>query len=323
MSAGWGTCFRTVWFNQWTRVLACWKDTIAVGIQSGFIIILNAITGVQVAILSGHISYVDGLVFSSDGASLVSGSGDNTIKLRDVQTGGVVKTFQGHTSIVCSVSISADHTTIASGSWDKTIRLWDTQTGECYHTIKQQNLVHHVCFFPLDPKRFMSVSDSKIWNWNISGQKIAPEYDGSCIAFSPDGTQSVVCNKATVEVHSSDSGGILAKFNMGDEEVGCCCISPDNRVVAVGADQIIYIWDITGSEPHLFETLNGHTRIIYSLVFSSPSSLISASRDCSVKFWQIGTSSTDPVPADPECQGHSAPRPLQETTRHYKSLTDS
>jgi len=24
-----------------------------------------------------------------------------------------------------------------------------------------------------------------------------------------------------------------------------------------------------------------------------------------------------------DCQGHSAPRPLQETTRHYESLTDS
>ena len=299
VSVGWGTSFRTVWFNQWPRELACWKDTIAVGGESGSIFILNAITGVQVAILSGHTKYVNSLVFSSDGASLVSGSGDKTIKLWDIQTGGVVKTFHGHTRYV-SASISADNTTIASGSLDKTIRLWDIQTGECHHTVEQNSFVDYVCFFPLDPKYFMSVSGDKIWKWNTSGERIAPEYDGSHIAFSLDGTQFVVHNKATVEVHSSDSGGISAKFNMGDKSVTCCCISPDNRVVAVGAGHIIYIWDITGSEPHLFETLNGHTGHILSLVFSS-FSLISASDDCSVKFWQIGTSSTDPVPADLKC----------------------
>ena len=312
VSDGWGTSFRTVWFNQWPRELACWKDIIAVGKQFGSIIILNAITGVQVAILSGHTSWVNSLVFSSDGASLVSGSGDNTIKLWDVQTGGVVKTFQGHTGYV-SASISADNTTIVSGSLDRRIHLWDIQTGKCHHTIEQQGYVDYVCFFPLDSKHFMSVSGSKIWKWDTSGQKIGPEYDGSCIAFSPDGTQFVVWNEATFEVHSSDSTGILAKFNMGDKYARCCCVSPDNRVVAVGAGHDIYVWDITGSEPHLFGTLNGHTRYIHSLIFSSPSSLISSSRDCSVKFWQIGTSSTDPVPADPNC--------IPSTSTPIKSIT--
>jgi len=298
VSAGWGACFRTVWFGDlWS--LACWKDTIAVGRKSGSIFILNAITGVQVAILSGHTSQVKCLIFSLDGASLVSGSEDKTIKLWDVQTGGVVKTFQDHTGDVTSISISADHTTIASGSWYEAICLWDVQTGECHHTIEQQHRVEYVCFFPLDPKHFMSVSGSKIWKWDTSGQKIASGYDGYGIAFSPDGTQFVVYKGAAVEVYSSDSGGVLAKFNMGDEHVGCCCISPDNRVVAVGAGHDIYIWGITGPEPHLLETLNDHARGILSLVFSS-SSLISASHDCSVKFWQIGTPSTKPVPADPK-----------------------
>jgi len=301
VSTGWGTCFRTVWFNQLPQDIACWKDTIAVGESSGSIIILNAITGAQVAILSGHIDYVICLVSSSDGASLVSGSGDKTIKLWDVQTGGVVKTFRGHTGPVYSVSISADNTTIASGSADNTICLWDVQTGECHYTIEQQNIVDYVCFCPLDPKHLMSASVNKISKWNISGQKSAPEYDSSHIAFSPDGTQFVVCNEPTVEVHSSDSRGVLAKFDMGDKYVSCCCISPDNRVIAVVAGWTIYVWDITGSEPHLLETLNGHTGGISSLVFSSPSSLISTSHDSSVKFWQIGTSSTDPVPADPKC----------------------
>jgi len=298
VSVAWGKCFRTVWFSSYPRCLICWKDTIAVGLHSGSIIILNAITGIQVAILSGHTHYVRSLVFLPGGASLVSGSCDSTIKLWDMQTGGVIKTFQGHTSMVASVSISADCTTIASGSLDKTIRLWDIQTGECHHIIGQNHFVNYVCFSPLDPKHLMSISGNKVWQWGISGQQIAPEYDGSCITFSSDSTLFAMCNGSAVEVQSSASKGTVAKFHTAKEEIQCCCFSPDNRVVAIAADSIVYVWDITGSDPHLLETFIGHAYIIVSLVFSSPSSLISASADHSVKFWQIDGLSTDPVPAD-------------------------
>ena len=106
----WGTCSRTASFDDDTILsLAHWKDTIAVGLGSCNIITLNAITGSQIAILSGHTGWVRSLAFSLDGVLLLSGSGDETVKLWDVQTGGVVKTFHGHTGEVLCVSISPDH----------------------------------------------------------------------------------------------------------------------------------------------------------------------------------------------------------------------
>jgi len=272
---------------------------IAVGLLPGSIIILNAITGIQVTTLSGHTRWVESLVFSPDGTTLVSGSADTTIKLWDMQTGGVVKTFQFHTGRVLSVSLSTDCTIIASGSDDETIRLWGVQTGECYCIIKQEVMVDYVCFSPLDSKQLISASGGKIWQWDISGQKIVPLYDGSYIAFSLDGTQLVMCNGSAIEVQSSDSKRIMAKFHMANKKLGCCCFSPDNRVIAAAAaGGTIYIWNITNSDHHLLETFIGHTEDITSLAFSSPSSLISVSFDKSVKFWQIGASSTDPVLAD-------------------------
>ena len=89
LSAEWGTCSRTVVLGDHLQSLACWKDTVAAGLNSGEIIILDGTTGTQKATLSGHSDWVRSLTFSSDGTSLVSGGNDTTIKLWDMQTGGV------------------------------------------------------------------------------------------------------------------------------------------------------------------------------------------------------------------------------------------
>jgi WD40 repeat protein len=238
------------------------------------------------------------VVFSSDGRSLVSGSDDRTVKLWDVQTGGVVKTFHGHTNAVYSVSISADHTRIVSGSKDSTICLWDIQTGECLCTIKQQQAVSHVSFSPIDPQHIISISDGKVWQWDINGHQLSPIYSGTHIAFSPDHAQFALCNGKVVTVQNSDSREIVAEFHVADDDTSYCCFSPDGRLVAAAAGNIAYVWDITSPDPHLVETFVGHSDRILSLVFSSPSILISSSEDYSMKFWQIGVSSIGPAITD-------------------------
>jgi len=298
LPAGWGTCFRTVQLHQRVLILTCWKDAIAVGLRSGEIIILDRITGIQTAILSGHTDYSRSLVFSPDGTSLVSGSDDMTIKLWDVQTGGVVKTFHGHTGWVYSVSISADCTTIASGSEDKTIRLWDIQREECLNVIEQQDEVYHVRFSPTEPQYLVSVSDNKVWHWNINGHQTEPTNTGSCIAFSFNGIQLVSCHEGDIVVENTSSGEILTKFHVVDSEINNCCFSPDGRLIATTAGQTAHIWDTASSHPHPIKTFAGHTGYITSLAFSSPTSLISSSTDHSVKFWEISPLQADPPMAD-------------------------
>ena len=80
----WGTCFRTIVPYDGPVSLACWKDTLAVGLDEGDIITLDGTTGCQRAILSGHKDWVKSLAFSSDGTSLVSGSDDKAIMLWDL-----------------------------------------------------------------------------------------------------------------------------------------------------------------------------------------------------------------------------------------------
>ena len=249
--AEWGVCSRTVLLDSTPLTLSCGNNTIAIGLRSRDIIILDAITGSQGAVLSGHTGCVRSLAFSPDGSSLVSGSDDKTVRLWDMQTGGVVKTFSGHNDWVFSVSISSDCTRIASGSDDETICLWDTQTGELKHKIKQQHSVNHLSFSLIDPGQLTSISGGKVQQWDINGDQTGPTYDGSYIAISPDYTQFASWSGTTITVQNSDSRAIVAKYSVvhdddcdDDCDDECCCFSPNGRFIAASAGKIIYVWDI-------------------------------------------------------------------------------
>ncbi|KAG9025143.1 hypothetical protein FRB95_010502 [Tulasnella sp. JGI-2019a] len=69
-----------------------------------------------------HSNSVSCIAVSPDGTTIVSGSGDNTLRLWDAKTGAVIgKVMEGHTSWVNCVAVSPDGTTIVSGSWDNTL----------------------------------------------------------------------------------------------------------------------------------------------------------------------------------------------------------
>ena len=188
---------------------------------------------------------------------------------------------------------------IASGSSDKTIHLWDVQTEKCHYIIEQQDTVFRVWFSPIHPQTLMSVSGHKVWQWDINGHQINPTHSGFYIAFSLDGTQYVSSQADTLEVRNSDSGTILAKFHVACSGLHHCCFSPDGRLIAAASDNTAYVWDTTSLNPHPIKTFIGHTELVTSLVFYSPSSLISSSLGQSVKFWNIGALPTNTVITDP------------------------
>ena len=292
----WGTCFRTVLLDSAISSV-CWNNFIATGLMAGNIITLDATTGGCISVLSGHTMSVRSLAFSLDGRSLVSGSSDQTVNLWDIQTGGVIRGFHGHTGMVWSVSISPDQTTIASGSFDKTIRLWNAQTGECHCVIDEHNAIYSIAFSPTNSQLLISASGSNtVQQWDISGHKIGPAYEGSLVAFSSDGTHFLSCGRGAVMVWESNSGVIVTQFQAPD--IDHCCFSPDARFIAGACKTTIYIWDITASDTCPIKTLVGHASLVTSIVFSH--SLILSSCFTSIKFWQIDTSSTNLISTDLE-----------------------
>jgi len=119
--------------------------------------------------LKGHTDGVYSVSFSPDGKRIVSGSGDNTLKVWDAQTGQETLTLEGHSDWVSSVSFSPDGKRIVSGSDDNTLKVWDAQTGQETFTLKgHSGWVKSVSFCP-DGKWILSGSfDNTVKVWDIS-----------------------------------------------------------------------------------------------------------------------------------------------------------
>ena len=74
--------------------------------------------------LEGHIEAVWSVAYSPDSTKIISGSGDETIKIWDANTGECLKTLEGHLDYVYSVTFGPDGTKIISCSYDETIKIW-------------------------------------------------------------------------------------------------------------------------------------------------------------------------------------------------------
>ncbi|MCP4996626.1 MAG: WD40 repeat domain-containing protein, partial [Gammaproteobacteria bacterium] len=112
---------------------------------------------------------VTAVAFSPDGKTLLSGAGDNTLRLWDAATGRPLRTLQGHTDWVHAVAFSPDGKTLLSGARDKTLRLWDAASGQPLHTLQgHTGSVTAVAFSP-DGKTLLSGTwDHTLRLWDVA-----------------------------------------------------------------------------------------------------------------------------------------------------------
>jgi hypothetical protein len=93
--------------------------------------------------------YVPIVAFSPDGKLIAGNSGDELIRIWNVEKGDLIASLKGDPRYQRSVAFSADCKMVAAGGPDGNIRLWNVQTGELKETLKGHSAeVYSVAFSP-------------------------------------------------------------------------------------------------------------------------------------------------------------------------------
>jgi len=251
--------------------------------------------------LCGHTDNVISVGFSPDGAHIVSGSHDRTIRIWDVRTGDeVTKPLVGHTDAVISVDFSPDGAHIVSGSRDQTIRIWDARTGEevMKPFVGHMDTVTSVCF-SLDGTLIGSGShDQTIRIWDArTGEEVMEPLEShtdtvTSVCFSLDGTRIVSGSwDKTIRIWDARTGEEVMKPLVGHTDtVTSVGFSRDGtRIVSGSLDKTVRIWDASTGE-EVMKPPKEHTAAVTSVAFSPDGThIVSGSRDKTIRILDART----------------------------------
>ncbi|KAG9126931.1 hypothetical protein FRC07_001352 [Ceratobasidium sp. 392] len=277
--------------------------------------IIDAYTGrILGGPLRGHSNTINSIVYSLDGAYLVSGSDDQTFRIWGTHTGySVGRPFRGHTASVLSVAFSPDCQFIVSGSFDMTICIWNTRTGRPIgqpltgHTARVLSLAYSP-----DGASIASGSGDRtihIWDvrsgWPKSQALVGHTASVISVAYSPTGAHIVSGSEdGTVRVWDVHTVKPIGKPLEGHTaSVRSVAYSLSGEFIASGSsDGTIRVWDARTGQT-ISQPLCGHTDVIHSVTYANDGMhILSCSKDGTIRIWDALLSS--PI-ADQLSGGHT------------------
>lgn len=137
----WKATGETVYENEYLASLynATWKNDgsqLAIGLQSGELIILNTTDFSEEVKFGGHTDAVTSVAWSPDESKIATSSRDGTIIIRDVLTTITLNIFEANNGAVWNIDWSPDSTRIVSSGHDSTLIIWNILLGEKTQTIE-------------------------------------------------------------------------------------------------------------------------------------------------------------------------------------------
>lgn len=105
------------------------KDLAVFGTQQNSVLVRSLKDGAEIRKLDGHTGSVNGVALTADGASVVSGSADQTVRIWSLESGSQTRQIQTP-SPIHDLCLSTDGKLIVTAHEDKVIRIWNLAAPE-------------------------------------------------------------------------------------------------------------------------------------------------------------------------------------------------
>jgi ribosome assembly protein 4 len=230
--------------NLWTELvapgtidaegeLALWLSPQAVFRVKAVSRCAHSISGHAQPILTAHFS-------PATAARLATGSGDNTARIWDCDTGTPLHTLKGHTGWVLCVVFSPDNSMVATGSYDNTVRLWEAETGKPLGLPYKghSKFIRSMAWEPFHleekgrPRVASSSKDGTVRVWDIVGHKTDFALTGhkasvSCVRWGGTGLLYTASQDKTIKIWESKEGRLLHTLQAHAHWVNHLALSTD------------------------------------------------------------------------------------------------
>jgi WD40 repeat protein len=166
-----------------------------VGLSNGCLRLYH-VDGTLAYAFEGHADFVYDLVLTPDGQHIISGSGDQLVKVWSVATKSLLSTCRGHTHWILAVAAMPDGQRILSGSTDATVRVW-LLDGTLKNTFElHAKWVNALVALPDNQHALSASADRTVKLFNVNDGAVLRTFkhhrlDVTSLALLPDGLRFV------------------------------------------------------------------------------------------------------------------------------------
>lgn len=238
------------------------------------VVVLDLLSGKEIARIVGASECIDALSFSSDGRNILSGGYDYDLKLWSVEQAGKKAAVKSHAGLITDCCFSRNGQHVLTASSDKMLKLWNTNTLEEEVMYSGHDGKVVFCAFSPDEERIISSSFDntlRVWDKKTGKELYAINVNTSEVQncfFNPDGKSFISMDtNSTLKVWETESGKETLSIVSHKIGITSFSLSPDGQLIATGGlDKMLKIWEVASGKE--LATFKGHKGFVLGCTFS-------------------------------------------------------